>query len=128
MPRGAALSSSLKIPGGPMPHRSTPSTDPVGFLVEPLEKRRLLAASVVAGALLVEGSDEGDEITVRYTAAQGGTPASFTVTVGAQESVHPAEGVFRIDVRGGGGDDTVTVDVPLPDPVPQRGLPRITVD
>lgn len=77
--------------------------------VEPLEVRRLLAASVVEGVLYVDGTDAGEEIAVRGTFGE----SSFDVTVGAEQTAVPSQGVRRIVVRAGAGDDSVLVDLPV---------------
>jgi Ca2+-binding RTX toxin-like protein len=82
------------------------------FAIEMLEQRRLLSASVSNGILTVEGTDAGEEITVRAVAGSEPDAPSFTVSVGAEQTTIPATGVHTLIVQAGGGDDTVTVDVP----------------
>lgn len=83
---------------------------PYASAVEPLELRRLLTASVVDGVLYVEGTDAGEQITVRG----GDDSPMLEVTVGAEQTTVLSTGVRQIVVRAGAGDDSVVVNLLLP--------------
>jgi hypothetical protein len=67
--------------------RQATRRSPVSFAavsaVESLEVRRLLAAFVVDGVLYVDGTDAGEQITIR---APEPNPLFFDVTVGSERT------------------------------------------
>src|SRR5262245_47875833 len=82
-----------------------------GAHLEQLERRRMLAdawASVIGGALTVNGTSEADTISV---SASGG---NVIATRGADSMIFPADSVWRISVATGAGDDSVVISAPLP--------------
>jgi Ca2+-binding RTX toxin-like protein len=109
--------------------RAAPSFVASPFDVEPLEVRRLLAASVVDGVLYVDGTDAGEQITVRSTVSEDGATAELAVAVGGEQAAFVATDVHRIVVRAGDGDDTVQVAVRRPDPgKPAHAVSRVLVE
>jgi Ca2+-binding RTX toxin-like protein len=95
--------------------------------IEKLEQRRLLSASVLHGILTVEGTESGEDITVRAVLANDGTP-QFIVKVGGEETTVVGTGVSGINVRAGGGNDSVHVEVPDSVKGPSLPLAILTVD
>jgi Ca2+-binding RTX toxin-like protein len=100
-------------------------------LIEPLEVRRLLTASVVDGVLYVDGTDAADNIAVDRPAGS----QAFEVTIGGEKTTVSGDGVRGVLVRGGDGDDVVRVSVEEPVAVPAglqpragRGKPAVRVE
>jgi hypothetical protein len=108
----------------------------MGAQIETLEDRRLLAASVVAGTLNVDGGKTADRITVQLdkssgsasadlvTVIENGVRTQFKLATLTELRIHSLAGADRIVVRGNGykwklpiliwagdGDDVVTLDV-----------------
>ena len=79
--------------------------------VEPLESRRLLAASV-AGVLNVSGTDGPDDILVELNA---GDPTKIDVTINGATQTFDVDDVESISVRGLAGDDDIDLDASLDD-------------
>jgi Ca2+-binding RTX toxin-like protein len=87
---------------------------------EALEGRRLMSATLVRGVLTVEGTDAADTIYLFQDVDAGGgqrskvfvqlapDPAPGSVELLVRQGF-PADAVRRVVVRGGGGDDTVSL-------------------
>lgn len=73
-------------------------------MIDPLEPRRLLSASIQNHILTILGTGERDEISIRL---EGGI---YTVTQNGSAATFDARGVVRVIVRAGDGDDRITVD------------------
>jgi len=77
--------------------------------LEALEARQLLSASLHQGVLRVVGTSEADDIRV---AADAGAPGQLQVWANGQAVLTvSATEVRHIVVRGGAGDDRVTIDL-----------------
>jgi Ca2+-binding RTX toxin-like protein len=82
--------------------------------METLEGRRLLAASISHGTLLIQGTDANDTAFLSETYfVSNGLRAEFILSFNGQSSVIPAEGVNKVRIITGLGDDTVDVGAHL---------------
>lgn len=80
-------------------------------IFENLEARKLMAASVTGGTLLVVGTESADVITVAVSGSD------HVVTINGTPSSFPSAGVERIKVFSLDGEDRVEVNVATPSTV-----------
>src|SRR5688572_26019491 len=76
-------------------------------VLQALESRRMLSASVVDGALVIEGTRRGDAINV--FAADSGT--TVRVHVNGEQHTFVRSSFDRIRVKAGRGDDSVVIGI-----------------
>ena len=76
-----------------------------GVSAEPLERRRLLAASIIGGVLTVEGTDAGDNI---FVIRRVQNPDEVLVRINSAESIFAFDDIDGMVIDGGGGDDTIS--------------------
>src|SRR5437763_1608499 len=88
-----------QIMSTPQPTRQLP-------IMDTLEQRRMLSATLVKGVLTVTGTDGDDTITVMHDVPKG---KNVSVNVNGDVSLFKARAVKRIIVDGGAGNDTITI-------------------
>ena len=81
--------------------RPTVLSSAVQPIIEAMEERRLLSASLEAGVLTVEGTPANDVITVNVT------PGRIQVNVNGEKKNFKTKGVKLIEVDAGAGNDKV---------------------
>src|SRR5262245_44754479 len=92
-------------------------TEPVfGAVLEALETRRLLAATVSGGTLAVTGTSAADDIFIRRDSS-----GRYVVELNNSVSRFSAASVARISVSGGAGDDLIDVSTSITLPATVNG-------
>ena len=92
--------SRLRAPSHPKPNR--PTGRRVSF--EALENRRVLDASLVGGVLAIQGTNHKDVIQVTSDGS------NLTVTIHGKSTAFAVADVQSIEIKGGNGNDTITLD------------------
>lgn len=108
----------------PSSHRARPSCHgrAAPAVVESLEPRQLLSAAATVSAAVVgvpvlrgntvvfQGFATNDTVSVTYEG--GGLAGRIAVTVNGHKTLFDARAVRRLDLRLGGGNDTLTINLP----------------
>jgi Ca2+-binding RTX toxin-like protein len=92
---------------------TTPLSRRTQVLIDQLEARQLLAASVVGTQLRVAGTTKADAITITYN----GSARTFAVVLNGASSSFPLGKIRSISVTADAGNDVVTLPSNLPSTV-----------